>query len=337
MKGRPLPYDGTYHLLAELHKIRLRVRSERAEVLEAHSPYLGAAAVVACGPGAAPLRTCFWHSDHIGTYVVPALAKHVGSRAAGRVAGALWSGVRMLLAPFDATFVAGASQARSLKRAGVQNVVYAPFGVDVGTFHPRQRNEARRRELLDGADGPLLAAVGRLAVEKRWDVVLQAFGSIRARLPGAVLVVLGDGPERARLEREAPRGVRFLGFEPNRARLASARARPDMPGHGCPYEPFGLDGAEAVACGVPGGGPDAGGAASSAEPATSALYPSLDARGCAAAIERLLARAGETARIEALAAAARVPTAEGHVRAVLSVYEDLLRTRKARGSFVSNA
>jgi alpha-1,6-mannosyltransferase len=335
LEGRTLPYDRTYHLLAQFDKIRLRVRTERPDVLEAHSPYLGAAAVLACGRGAARVRTSFWHADHFRTYVIPAMRATFGARVvAERMepwTQPVWSAIaRTLLAPFDATFVAGAEQAQSLRRAGVRDVVHVPFGVDTRTFHPGQRNDALRRELLDGAAGPVLVAVGRLAIEKRWDVVLAAHESVRARHPGAVLVVFGDGPERSRLERASAPGVRFAGFERDRRRLAEALASADLLVHACPYETFGLGVAEAVACGIPVVVPDAGGALSSADPEARAVYASLNARACAAAIEKVLTDRGYAARTRALAAAARVQTAEDHVRAVLSTYEDLLRRKQRR-------
>src|SRR5580692_7880444 len=45
LAGPTLPYDRTYHLLGRLDKIRERVRADPPDVLEAHSPYLGMAAV----------------------------------------------------------------------------------------------------------------------------------------------------------------------------------------------------------------------------------------------------------------------------------------------------
>jgi alpha-1,6-mannosyltransferase len=331
LRGRSLPYDRTYHLLAHFHKIRLRVRAERTDVIEAHSPYLGAAAVLACGRDAAPVRTAFWHADHIGTYVVPAMAGF-GTSFTEHVTRPLWSVVRTLLAPFDATFVAGIAQADGLRKAGVRDVVLAPFGVDVGTFHPGQRSETRRRELLAGGEGPLVVAVGRLAFEKRWDVLLAAFERVSAAYPGAVLVFFGDGPERARLAARAPRNVRFAGFERDRTALARSLASADVLAHACPYETFGLGVAEAVACGLPVVVPDAGGAASCADASTGVLYPSLDAAACAEGLLRVVRRAereGYDARVRALAAAARVRTAEDHVRDVVSEYERLLHARKA--------
>jgi len=329
--GPSLPYDRTYHLLGRFDKIRTRVHAERPDVLEAHSPYLAAAAVLACGRRGALTRTAFWHADHVGTYVEPALASRFGGGAAAAVSAPLWRGVRTLLAPFDAVFVAGRGQAERLRAAGVRDLVLAPMGVDARTFHPTARSEERRHELLAGAgeDAALLVGVGRFAVEKRWDVVLDAFARVRARRR-AVLVLFGDGPERARLERRAPAGVKFAGFERDRGRLASALASADVLVHGCPYETFGLGVAEAVACGLPAVVPDAGGAAESVDTTCGEAYPSLDADACAAAIERLLACNRAELRARATEAAERVPTLEQHFGRVLATYRELLRDKPAR-------
>ncbi|GAA4905865.1 hypothetical protein GCM10025789_26580 [Tessaracoccus lubricantis] len=69
-----------------------------------------------------------------------------------------------------------------------------------------------------GRDGVRFLSIGRLAREKRLDVVLRAFG--QARLPGAELVIVGDGDQRARLEAMGVPGVRFLGAISDREVLA---------------------------------------------------------------------------------------------------------------------
>jgi len=321
--GPALPYDRTYHLLGRFDKIRSMVQDERPDVFEAHSPYLATAALVRCGRQAAKVRTAFWHADHLGAYVEPALARLLGERVAEVVANQLWTWARALLAPFDAIFVAGVAQAEKLRSAGVRRVIHVPFGVDVRLFQPGARSEARKRELTRGAPGTLLVGVGRFAVEKRWDVVLDAFGRLRKDAP-VTLLLFGDGPERERLVRRAPPGVHFADFEKDRGKLASALASADMLVHPCPYETFGLAVAEAVACGVPVVVPDKGGARESADPSCSEVYRSLDADACAAAIERLLARGGPDLDARALDAAARVPTVDQHFARVLSVYDSLL-------------
>ncbi len=53
------------------------------------------------------------------------------------------------------------------------------------------------------AGPPLVAFAGRLVKQKGADVLLRAFASVRTRVPDARLVVAGEGPERASLERLA--------------------------------------------------------------------------------------------------------------------------------------
>jgi alpha-1,6-mannosyltransferase len=325
--GPAVPYDPSYHWLVRFDKIRERVRASSPDVLEAHSPYLGMAGVVACGR-MAPVRTAFWHADHVSAYAEPALGTVLSPALARRVSAPLWQGMRALLLPFDATFVAGKVQAARLRAAGVRDVVHVPLGVDGRSFHPRGRDEARRRELLgDAAEGTLLmVGVGRFAIEKRWDVVIEAFERIRAR-HAAVLVLFGDGPERARLERRAPPGVRFAGFDKDRARLGQSLAAADLLVHGCPCETYGLGVAEAVASGLPVVVPDAGGAAESTDASCAEVYASNDPAACAAAIERLLARDPGELRAVARGVATRVPTTDSHYAAVLATYQDLLHER----------
>lgn len=325
--GPALPYDRSYHWLGRFDKIRAHVRQRRPQILEAHSPYLAMAAVLACGR-AAPVRTAFWHSDHVGTYVEPALTHALGRTVSQRLSAPLWRGVRALLSPFDATFVGGRAQADRLRAAGVPDVIHVPFGVDGRTFRPQAADASRRRELLGeaDADASLLVGVGRFAMEKRWDVVIDGFERLRTRRK-AVLVLFGDGPERARLERRAPPGVFFAGFDADRARLGRSLASADLLVHGCPYETYGLGVAEAIACGLPVVVPDAGGAAESVDPASGEVYASLDAAACAAAIERLLARDRDELRARALEAASRVPTVDRHFATVLATYDALLKEK----------
>ena len=66
------------------------------------------------------------------------------------------------------------------------------------------RDELRRSF---GLDGRTLAFAGRLTVQKALDVALEAV----ERTPEVELVVAGDGPERARLQRIAGERVRFVG------------------------------------------------------------------------------------------------------------------------------
>jgi alpha-1,6-mannosyltransferase len=333
--GPAMPYDPTYHLLGRLDKIRGRVRAEKPDVLEVNSPYLAAAGAFASGRLEAGVRTLFWHADHVDTYARPMLERRVSSRVADAMLAPAWAGVRLLASRFDATFAAGKAQVEKLRAHGVPRVHHVPFGVDKDVFAPSARSEERRGELLgakhqaahDGA--ALVVASGRFAVEKRWDVLLDAFCMLRARGVDAVLAIFGDGPEKERMQaRVAGRDdVRFVGFEKDRARLASAFASADVFAHSCPYETFGLSVAEATACGAPVVVPDQGGASEGVDRSCAEIYSSLDVEAYAAAIERMLAKRGEALRARTLRAAKKVISVEDHFEDVLDIYRALLGKR----------
>ncbi len=80
--------------------------------------------------------------------------------------------------------------------------------------------KARARLLRDDARSPLFVAVGRLVRAKRVD---RAIDHVASRGAGARLVVVGDGPERARLEAHARArrvDARFVGAVPRDEALA---------------------------------------------------------------------------------------------------------------------
>lgn len=320
--GPRMPYDPTYHLLWRPDKIREAIAASRPDVLEIHSPYVAALGALVCDRAMFGVRTFVWHSDFIDTYerVLFKPSLRPLSRA---VSVPLWSWVRRIARSCATTFSGSAWQTRKLARHGV-DAEHLPFGVDKDVFRPRER--ARRDD-----DRTTLVASGRLAVEKRFDVVIDAFARFERTHPSARLVIFGDGPERARLEKRASKNVYFAGFERDRERLAAAIADADAFVHGCPHETFGIAVAEAIACGTPIVVPDEGGAAELARPTFAETYASGDDVACATAIERILARDESGVRDAAARAASDIVSTREHFERLLARYDELLaRAHEAR-------
>jgi glycosyltransferase involved in cell wall biosynthesis len=140
-----------------------------------------------------------------------------------------------------------------------------------------------------GSDQGYIAFVGRLSVEKGVEVLLAA-----ARLlPGVPVLVVGDGPRRAELERiaaEAGTGdVRFLGHLDRRAVTDVVRGARCLAFTSIWEEPLSLVLPEAAALGVPAVATDVGGAPECVGPGAGTLVPPDDPAALAAALRAAVA------------------------------------------------
>lgn len=118
---------------------------------------------------------------------------------------------------------------------GFRNLVRWRRGVDTALFRPRDKS-------FLNLPRPIAAYVGRVAVEKNIDAFLgmEWNGS---------KVVIGDGPERARLQAQFPQTV-YAGFRFGED-LAAHLAAADILVFPSRTDTFGLVNLEAMACGVP--------------------------------------------------------------------------------------
>ncbi len=82
-------------------------------------------------------------------------------------------------------------------------------GVDPQRFYPGCGGADVRRSLGLAADTPVVVCLGRLVPRKGQDTLVRAWPEVLERHPGARLLLVGDGPDRGRLERLVDRvGVR---------------------------------------------------------------------------------------------------------------------------------
>lgn len=99
----------------------------------------------------------------------------------------------------------------ALTASGYRNVRVVARGVDTRLFTPSRRSRELRASWGVGDDDTVVLVVGRIAPEKNLPVVLAAFDAMRRKDPRVKLVFVGDGPERASLERRFPEHV-FAGM-----------------------------------------------------------------------------------------------------------------------------
>jgi glycosyltransferase involved in cell wall biosynthesis len=131
--------------------------------------------------------------------------------------------------------VSTASVRRDLAAQGFDNLASWRRGVDTDVFKPHPKDFLTLPR-------PIAACVGRVAVEKNIAAFLNMAWS-------GSKVIIGDGPERARLEKQHP-DVTFAGYRFGKD-LAMHLAAADIMVFPSRTDTFGLVNLEAMACGVP--------------------------------------------------------------------------------------
>lgn len=136
-----------------------------------------------------------------------------------------------------------------LTRDGFHGMRLLSRGVNTEVFTPAVRDDALRRSWGAGSEDLVVVHVSRLAAEKNYPALFEAFARIRASQPSARFVVVGDGPLRKKLIRAYP-WIRFTGFL-SRADLARHYASGDAFLYASLTETFGNVVTEAMASGLP--------------------------------------------------------------------------------------
>jgi glycosyltransferase involved in cell wall biosynthesis len=190
------------HDLATVRRLRRRLREWAPDVVHAHGLRAGALTALALGAShggrGRPVLVVTVHNaapQGLAAGLVYAVLERVAARRADAV-----------------TWVSG-DLARRMRRAGAQDAGRAL--VPAPAFAPPTREQvAAARAGLGAGQRPVVLAVGRLAAQKGYPVLLAAATRWQDRDPVPLLVVAGEGPLAGRLSGEADASglaVRFLG------------------------------------------------------------------------------------------------------------------------------
>lgn len=144
-----------------------------------------------------------------------------------------------------------------------RRVAMIPPGYDDNRFFPV--SEATRASIRKrfGFKKPTIVAIGRLATNKGYDLLVEAFGVTAKRIPDAELRLSVGGKQKDKQERKILADIKLraqeLGLE-KRVKFDSFISDEDLPDYyraadlfvlSSRYEPFGMTAIEAMACGTP--------------------------------------------------------------------------------------
>ncbi|HEY1752703.1 MAG TPA: glycosyltransferase [Caulobacteraceae bacterium] len=280
----PLPFGDGYRWPVGKTAWMKRLMRQRPTLIEAGDPYTPGLAALKAGEALGVPVIGFCHTDlgalaalHIGEWAERPVRRHWGE----------------IYRRFDRAVAPSRYIAARLADAGVADPIALPLGVDVEAFRPDGADPAGlRRRLGLMPHHRLLVFAGRPAREKRVDVLVEAVEKL-----GEPYVLLLVG---ARATTPSPGRVIELPYEKEPARLAALLASCDAFVHANDSEPFGLIVLEAMACGLPVVGIDAGGVGESVDFSVGSLAARSTgaqfAGAVAALFERDVADLGRAAR-----------------------------------------
>ncbi len=247
-----VPGSPNYRLLVRQNAVKAALKEIQPDFIECHDAYnLPWAALQHRAQFPESVLVAGYHTDFPTVYVEKFGRRYFGDFVAGRLKSFCYRYAANLYRRFDGFYTLTQSAADYFSMQAIPDVNIMTLGADMHCFNPDKRSADLRRRLNMGPDSPLLIYVGRIDRERKPRIVAEAF----KRLPeswGAGLIMIGDGNERAALEREcAGLNAHFPGFVTDREDLARYLASADIYVSAMENETFGISIIEAQASGLP--------------------------------------------------------------------------------------
>jgi 1,2-diacylglycerol 3-alpha-glucosyltransferase len=169
--------------------------------------------------------------------------------------GIAWKYLSWYYSSFKKTLVPSDFAGKILEKHGVRNLMLQPGGVDMARFNTDANGAAGRKKLGLSKKEPIIMHVGRVAMEKNIEQIIEAAPSVINLLPEAKFVIVGKGPAENHFKELVKRkgleknfiftGYVEDGILPNLYACADAIAFPSN------FDTQGLVVLEAMACGTP--------------------------------------------------------------------------------------
>ncbi len=221
------------------------------DLVHIHTPFLAHRAGVRWArkhglPCVETYHTLFEEYFH---HYLPFVPKAWLAAAARMISRKECDGVTAVIAPSSA-------MKHALQAYGVTRPVHViPTGLRLADFDACDGPAFRVRQDI-APERPVMAYVGRVAFEKNLDFLLRVTEAVRRELPDVLLVIAGEGPARASLERAVAKlrltdNVRFVGYLERRTELPACYCAADVFVFASKTETQGLVLLEAMALGVP--------------------------------------------------------------------------------------
>ena len=271
-----MPLTSKWSFMSRVPRLASLIRSRDPDLVQLHGQFAGSLGQISVQLAGRPrsLYTVQWPSYLDDTGPWSRLRNHVAERVS---------------CGFSTAVVAVSENDR---RALIERGLCIADKITV--IHNAYQSDSPEQEPKDtsaGVNGGVIGFVGRLTDQKGVEYLLRAVPDVLARFPGTKFVIVGDGPERGRLERlagelQVTAAVDFAGYQASPVSHIQAMDVVAIPSI---YDPFPLVTLEVMALGRPVVGSAVGGIPEAVEEGrTGLLVPPREPGALAAALVKLL-------------------------------------------------
>jgi glycosyltransferase involved in cell wall biosynthesis len=335
-----LPLFNSGYFLGMRYPLWMKQLLREMDIIHVHHPFISGRLALRIALPEQPLvftnQTRYDIYSHYVQRVVPFVpTEAVGERLTRRAA--------QFANRCDAVIAPSASLAEVLGTWGVTTPVEViPNGIELERFHSAARESAAQKAASEYSGttskrNPVIVYLGRLAPEKNCETLLDAFALAHRKMPAARLVLIGDGPAEADLQRHATtlgldECVTFRGALPYEI-VPQALAECDVFASASFSEVHPLTFIEAMAAGLPCVGTNSPGVVDTVVDGRNGWLAAPQVETLARALVQSLSDADERARRSANALEDSRPYAiETTAHRVLDLYQNAFVARSARSA-----
>jgi glycosyltransferase involved in cell wall biosynthesis len=301
---------------AAVRRLRSLLAREMPDVVHAHGTRAGAFAAAALGRP--------WRRRAASQRPALVVTMH-NAPPAGTLAGLIYRALERVIARrADAVLCASGDLADRMRKLGAHSVGRAVVP-SPATAPPSAAAVRQAREDIGANGRPVVLAVGRLAGQKGFGVLLEAAVAWQDAVPRPLVVIAGDGPLDGELKAVAQRAGTDAVFLGARRDVAALLAVADVVVVPSRWEARALIVQEALVAGRPVVASRVGGIPELTGEDGALLVPPSDAGQLAAAVMAVLRDPELAARLAkaALARAAALPTEADAIDAAITIYEQM--------------
>ncbi|MFW9927816.1 MAG: glycosyltransferase [Candidatus Thorarchaeota archaeon] len=191
-------YPGYLMSIPPVRSLRKIISSYRFDLIHTHTPFLqGWYGLLTRHVQKIPIVTTF--HTHIVEYLghfTKGIAEEQVKRLLGEPA---WTLIRMQYNKHNAIITPSSVMKEELEGHGVKNVISVPNPISPLFFNEYEKisSQARkfRKRFNIPNDATLILYVGRIAFEKRLEVLFEAYKSLKNKYSNLFLAIVGDGPQ----------------------------------------------------------------------------------------------------------------------------------------------